>query len=105
MRIVAEDTKRGFVPWCGTITRFDYPDECWARLYSHVPRDMPYKIPTEYDPNFALAIIWGEDTQQAKERARQFQKGTVIEGKGVKEEGIITNMDYLYDRIDDVLQF
>jgi biotin carboxylase len=66
---------------------------------------MPYKIPTEYDPNFALAIIWGEDTQQAKERARQFQKGTVIEGKGVKEEGIITNMDYLYDRIDDVLQF
>jgi acetyl/propionyl-CoA carboxylase alpha subunit len=105
LRIVAEDTKRGFAPWCGTITRFDYPDEPWARLYSHVPRDTPYKIPTEYDPNFALAIVWGQDTEQAKERARQFQNRTIIEGKGVKNESIITNLEYLYDRIDDVLQF
>ena len=42
---------------------------------------------------------------KAKERARQFQKGTVIEGKGAKDESIITNLEYLYDRIDDVLQF
>ncbi len=105
LRIVAEDTNRGFAPWCGTITRFDYPEEPWARLYSHVPRDIPYKIPTEYDPNLALAIIWGQDSEQAKERARQFQKGTVIEGKGAKGEDIITNLDYLYDRINDILQF
>jgi len=105
LRIVAEDTKRGFAPWCGTITRFDYPDEPWARLYSHVPRDTPYKIPTEYDPNFALAIIWGRDTKQAKERAKQFQNRTIIEGKGANDENIITNLEYLYNRIDDVLQF
>jgi acetyl/propionyl-CoA carboxylase alpha subunit len=105
LRIVAEDTNRGFTPWCGTITRFDYPDEPWARLYSHVPRDTAYKIPTEYDPNFALVIIWGEDTEQAKERARKFLNRTVIEGKGANNENIITNLEYLYNRIDDVLQF
>jgi len=105
LRIVAEDAGRGFAPWCGTITRFDYPDETWARLYSHVPRDTPYNIPTEYDPNFALAIIWGRDTEQAKERARQFLRGIAIEGTGAGDESIITNLEYLYNRIDDVLQF
>ncbi|MGB9496711.1 MAG: acetyl-CoA carboxylase biotin carboxylase subunit [Deltaproteobacteria bacterium] len=105
LRIVAEDARRGFAPWCGTITRFDYPDETWARLYSHVPRDTPYNIPTEYDPNFALAIIWGRDTEQAKERARQFLRGIAIEGTGAGDESIITNLEYLYNRIDDVLQF
>ncbi len=105
LRIVAEDTNRGFAPWCGTITRFDFPDEPWARVYSHVPRDTPYRIPTEYDPNFALVIIWGRDTEQAKDRARRFQQGTIIEGKGANGEGIVTNLEYLYDKIDDVLQF
>ncbi len=105
LRIVAENTNRGFVPWCGTITRFDYLDRPWARVYSHVPRDIPYKIPTEYDPNLALVIIWGQDTEQAKERARQFQRGIVIEGKGMEGENIVTNLDYLYDRIGYILQF
>ncbi|NIA08666.1 MAG: acetyl-CoA carboxylase biotin carboxylase subunit [Nitrospiraceae bacterium] len=105
LRIVAEDTDRGFAPWCGTITRFDYPDAPWARVYSHVPRDIPYKIPTEYDPNLALVIIWGQDTEEAKERARQFQRKTVIEGRGADGKGIVTNLAYLYDRINDVLQF
>jgi acetyl/propionyl-CoA carboxylase alpha subunit len=105
LRIVAEDTNRGFAPWCGTITRFDCPDEPWARVYSHVPRDVPYKIPTEYDPNLALVIIWGQDTEQAKERARQFQRETVIEGRGMDGESIVTNLDYLYDKIEDILQF
>lgn len=105
LRIVAENTGRGFTPWCGTITRFDFPDEPWATVHSHVPRDEPYKIPTEYDPNLALGIIWGRDTDQAKERARQFLKGTVIEGKGAHGEGIITNLDYLHERIGEILRF
>ncbi len=105
LRIVAEDTKRGFVPWCGTITRFEFPQEPWAIVHSHVPQDRPYKIPTEYDPNLALAIIWGIDTEEAKARAKQFISKSVIEGNGAQGEPIITNLDYLYTRIDDVLQF
>ncbi len=105
LRIVAEDTKRGFSPWCGTITRFEFPDEPWARLYSHVPRNRPYKIPTEYDPNLALVIIWGKDTSEAKERARQFIRETRIQGEDAQGEPIITNLDYLYKRIDDILVF
>ncbi len=101
LRIVAEDTKRGFRPWCGTITRFDLPEDEFATVYSHVPRDRPYKIPTEYDPNLALAIIWGDDTNKAKDLARRFISETRIEGEG----GITTNLDYLHDRIEDVLVF
>ncbi len=105
LRIVAEDTKRGFVPWCGTITRFEFPKAPWARLYSHVPRNRPYKIPTEYDPNLALAIIWGKDTPEAKERVREFLRGTRIKGEGGQGEEIIINLDYLYQRIEDILRF
>jgi acetyl/propionyl-CoA carboxylase alpha subunit len=101
LRIVAEDTRRGFRPWCGTITRFDLPRRDWARTYTHVPHDKSYNIPTEYDPNLALAIIWGQDTHEAKERAGEFIANIAIEGEG----GIITNLDYLMERLNDVLIF
>ncbi|MGC9022067.1 MAG: biotin carboxylase N-terminal domain-containing protein, partial [Dissulfurimicrobium sp.] len=39
LRIVAEDARRGFRPWCGVIKRFDFPDVPWAKVYTHVPRD------------------------------------------------------------------
>ncbi len=105
LRIVAEDVRRGFAPWCGTITRFEFPHKPWARLYSHVPMDKPYDIPTEYDPNLALAIIWGKDTEQAKERAGEFLLKSTIEGETAQGDPVITNLAYLYDRLEDVLQF
>lgn len=105
LRIVAEDVKRGFAPWCGRITTFLFPEEPWVRLYSHVPRSEPYEIPTEYDPNLALAIIWGRDIEQAKERARDFISRTVIEGVDSMGGSIITNLEYLRERLDDVLKF
>ncbi len=105
MRIVAEDTRRGFVPWCGTITQFEFPEAPWARLYTHVPKDRPYKIPTEYDPNLALAIIWGKNTPEAKDRAKEFLMKATIQGQDAQGEGIITNLDYLYERMEDVLRF
>jgi acetyl/propionyl-CoA carboxylase alpha subunit len=105
LRIVAEDVRRGFSPWCGTITRFRFPEEPWLRLYTHVPTDREYEIPTEYDPNLALAIIWGRDTEEAKERARSMIENTEIEGVDSRGKGIITNLDYLKRRLDDVLKF
>ncbi len=105
LRVVAEDTRRGFAPWCGTVTRFEFPEVPWARVYSHVPRGRPYRIPTEYDPNLALAIIWGKDTQEARDRAREFLAGTRIEGKGARGEDIVINLDYLYRRLEDIYRF
>ncbi len=105
LRIVAEDPKRGFTPWCGTITRLDFPDYEWLRLYTHVPQDRPYRIPTEYDPNLCLAIVWGADTEEAKQRASTVLSQTVIKGENSAGEPIVTNLDYLNERLDDVLQF
>ncbi|MBW2144204.1 MAG: acetyl-CoA carboxylase biotin carboxylase subunit, partial [Deltaproteobacteria bacterium] len=55
--------------------------------------------------NLALAVIWGDSIQEAKERASKFLNETVIDGKNSKGEPIITNMDYLHNNIDRLLTF
>jgi len=105
LRIVAENTQRDFAPWIGTITRFDLPQYEWSAVYSHVPTDRPYPIPSEYDPNLALALVWGEDMDQAKERAREFIGTSTIEGNGSSGGPIITNLDYLLENLDNLLTF
>jgi len=105
LRIVAENTQRDFAPWIGTITRFDLPQYEWSAVYSHVPTDRPYPIPSEYDPNLALALVWGDDMDQAKERAREFIGTTIIEGNGSSGGPIITNLDYLRENLDHLLTF
>jgi len=104
-RIVAEDTRRGFTAWSGTIETFRLPEYDWATVFTHVPSDKPYVIPTEYDPNLALAIIWGQDLKQAKERGFQFLSETVIEGKDVHGGPIETNLEFLRDSILQVLRY
>jgi acetyl/propionyl-CoA carboxylase alpha subunit len=105
LRIVAENPGRNFAPWIGTITRFDLPKHDWSAMYSHVPSDRPYPIPSEYDPNLALALVWGDDVNQAKERARQFIDGCRIEGVDSSGGGILTNLDYLRQNLDRLLTF
>ena len=105
LRIVAENTQRDFAPWIGTITRFDLPRYEWSAVYSHVPTDRPYSIPSEYDPNLALALVWGDDMDQAKERAREFIESSTIEGTGSSGGPIITNLDYLRENLDHLLTF
>jgi acetyl/propionyl-CoA carboxylase alpha subunit len=105
LRIVAENTQRDFAPWIGTITRFDLPHYEWSAVYSHVPTDRPYPIPSEYDPNLALALVWGDDMDQAKERAREFIATSTIEGNDSSGGPIITNLDYLRENLDHLLTF
>ncbi|MEW6426705.1 MAG: biotin carboxylase N-terminal domain-containing protein [Thermodesulfobacteriota bacterium] len=104
-RIVAEDTKRGFSPWIGTITRFDHAREEWAAVYSHVPSDREYLIPSEYDPNLALAIVWGDSMEEAKRRGAEFLDRVVIEGHDSGGRPIMTNLPYLKNNIDRLLTF
>ncbi|HEB50915.1 MAG TPA: acetyl-CoA carboxylase biotin carboxylase subunit [Desulfobulbus sp.] len=105
LRIVAEDTRRDFAPWIGTITRFDLPRHDWSAVYTHVPSDRPYPIPSEYDPNLALALVWGDSMNQAKQRALEFIEQARIEGTDSAGGGIITNLDYLRDNLDRLLTF
>ena len=105
LRIVAENTQRDFAPWIGTITRFDLPGYEWSATYSHVPTDRPYPIPSEYDPNLALALVWGESVEEAKERARQFIDASRIEGVNTSGDAILTNLDYLRANLDRLLTF
>jgi acetyl/propionyl-CoA carboxylase alpha subunit len=105
LRIVAENTQRNFAPWIGTITRFDLPQYEWSATYSHVPADRSYPIPSEYDPNLALALVWGDNVEQAKERARQFIDASRIEGVNSSGDAILTNLDYLRVHLDRLLTF
>ena len=105
LRLVAEDAYRGFAPWIGTITKFSFPQEDWSAVYTHVPFDKPYIIPSEYDPNLALLLVWGESMDEAKKRARAFLDATVIEGNNAKGEPILTNVAYLRENLDRLLTF
>ncbi|MGL1931056.1 MAG: acetyl-CoA carboxylase biotin carboxylase subunit [Desulfotalea sp.] len=105
LRIVAEDTRRGFAPWIGTINEFSFPENPWSVVYTHVPGDRPYTIPSDFDPNLALALVWGKDTDEAKTRAEQFIKETKINGADNTGADIITNLPYLNDNLDRLFKF
>ena len=105
LRIVAEDTRRGFAPWIGTITEIKFPDHPWSVVYSHVPKDKPYPIPSDFDPNLALALVWGDSMDDAKAKAARFIDETVIRGKDSHDNPIITNLDYLKNNLDRLLAF
>ncbi|MCF6290104.1 MAG: acetyl-CoA carboxylase biotin carboxylase subunit [Desulfobacterales bacterium] len=105
LRIVAEDPQRGFAPWIGTITKFDLPGYDWSAVYTHVPNDRAYPIPSDFDPNLALAIVWGDSIREAKERARRFLKETTIEGRNAGGAPIMTNISYLDNNLDRLLTF
>ncbi|MBU0728402.1 MAG: acetyl-CoA carboxylase biotin carboxylase subunit [Proteobacteria bacterium] len=104
-RIVAEDTQRGFAPWIGTISKFLYPKHSWSAVYTHVPSDRPYVIPSDYDPNLALALVWGDSIDEAKQRGRRFLDEIIIEGQNAAGNPIITNLSYLRANIDRLLTF
>jgi biotin carboxylase len=105
LRVVAEDTRRGFAPWIGTITEFHFPQYDWSTVYSHVPSDREYRIPSEYDPNLALALVWGDSIQEAKIRAAQFIDEIIINGQDSHGNPIITNLEYLKNNLDRLLTF
>ncbi len=74
-------------------------------VYSHVPADRQYTIPSEYDPNLALAIVWADSMENAKRRGREFLDGIRIEGTNASGQEIMTNLPYLRCKIDRLLTF
>ncbi len=105
-RIIAENPDDRFSPCSGAITRFGWQEEDWLELSTQIPRNRVYEIPMEYDPNLALAIVWGESLEQAKERGIRFLDSVVLEGEsGGSAAEFRTNIAYLRDRTANLLEF
>jgi pyruvate carboxylase subunit A len=52
-----------------------------SSMHSQVPTDREYEIPTDFDPNLALAIIWGKDLAQAKARGVEFLNSLTLRAR------------------------
>ncbi|WP_147821802.1 biotin carboxylase N-terminal domain-containing protein [Salidesulfovibrio onnuriiensis] len=105
-RIIAENPAAGFSPCAGKISGIGWKAEPWLELSTQVPRDRAYEIPMEYDPNLALAIVWGESLEQARERGLRFLDSLVLEGEcnGSVAE-FHTNIAFLRERTANILEF
>jgi acetyl/propionyl-CoA carboxylase alpha subunit len=105
-RLVAENTNNRFTPCAGTITRLGWPEHDWLQVHTHVPTDGTYEIPMEYDPNLALAIVWGSDLAEAKARGLEFLDSLILEGEcGGASNEFYSNVEYLKAKTGRLLEF
>ena len=104
-RIIAEDPGNRFAPWVGRIEKFSWKNEKWLEMYTQVPQDRPYDIPTEFDPNLALGIVWGKDVEEAKKRGVSFLNNLVLEGADSKGNPLKSNIAFLREKTADILKF
>ncbi len=104
-RIIAENPDNDFAPWVGTIEEFGWQQEEWLEVYTQVPTDRPYEIPTEFDPNLALAIVRGDNLEHAKQRGVEFLKGLILQGHDRAGRKLESNISYLIDKSSGLLEF
>jgi acetyl/propionyl-CoA carboxylase alpha subunit len=104
-RLIAEDPDRGFTPWTGRIDAFAWKTAPWLYLHTHVPTDAPYRIPTEFDPNLALAVIWGKNLEEAKTRGLEFLRTLTLTGKNPAGEELKSNVAFLSANTERLLRF
>lgn len=107
-RIIAEDPAANFTPWVGDIERFSWQDHPWLTVHTHVPPvspEQPYSIPTEFDPNLALAILWGKDLAEVGQRGTDFLDHLVLEGRNGKGESLRSDVEFLRAQTPRMLRF
>ena len=107
-RIIAEDPDNGFAPWVGDIERFQWDRQDWCRMHTHVPAvspEQPYTIPTEFDPNLALGIIWGADLAEVSANGLDFLEHLTLEGRNGKGEALKSNVEFLKKKTERMLRF
>lgn len=104
-RIIAEDPYDRFTPWVGRIDAFSWPTDPWIKMHTQIPTDEPYQIPTEYDPNLALALIWGKDLQEVKNRGLLFLDKLVLQGQDREGNPMKSNLRFLQEKTHTLLEF
>jgi acetyl/propionyl-CoA carboxylase alpha subunit len=104
-RIIAEDPQNNFTPWVGRIDAFGWKKDEWLQVHTHIPTEEIYDIPTEYDPNLALGILWGKDLAQARQRGIDFLDTLVLEGETQNHEELKSNIAFLRSKTSQILLF
>lgn len=104
-RLIAENPDNDFAPWVGNIKKFSWQDQDWLEVYTQVPTDKTYEIPTEFDPNLALAIVRGDSLEQVRQRGVDFLKGLVLKGEDRFGRPLESNISYLIDKTTGLLEF
>jgi acetyl/propionyl-CoA carboxylase alpha subunit len=104
-RIIAEDPDDRFAPWVGKIEKFSWKEQPWLKVYTQVPSERVYEIPTEFDPNLALAIVWGKDLDEARSRGHSFLNDLKLEGLDGNNRPLKSNIGFLKSRTDSLLEF
>lgn len=90
-RINAEDADRGFAPNPGTIREFRAPGGFGVRLDTHL--ESGSVIPPYYDSMIGKLICWGQDRDEAIERARRALDELRI-------DGVVTTADFHREVLD-----
>jgi acetyl/propionyl-CoA carboxylase alpha subunit len=104
-RIVAEKPENRFAPQSGRIERFVVPEHPWLTVHTHLPRDRAYEVPTDFDPNLALGIVWGRNLAEARQRGERFLSEVTLEGLTTAGESWCGNLNYLRRKTADILRF
>ena len=104
-RLIAEDPDNRFAPWVGKIDKFQWQEQPWLTMLTHVPTNEPYEIPTEFDPNLALGIVWGKDLAEARERGAAFLDQLVLQGHNNAGEALKSNVNFLRAHTERILRF
>ncbi len=104
-RLIAEDPENRFAPWVGTIDSYSWKEEEWLNMLTHVPTTEPYVIPTEFDPNLALGIVWGKDIHEVKARGVEFLKNLTLQGHNATGEKLKSNIQFLRENTERILRF
>jgi acetyl-CoA carboxylase, biotin carboxylase subunit len=108
-RLLAEDPVDRFTPCLGRIEAFGWKPEPWLQVFTQVPAlrhgDQPYEIPMDFDPNLALAIVWGESLAEARARGAEFLNGLVLDGTDTAGSPLRTNVAFLLSRTQTILHF
>ncbi|MDL2207266.1 acetyl-CoA carboxylase biotin carboxylase subunit [Desulfovibrio sp. OttesenSCG-928-M16] len=104
-RIIAEEPENRFSPWVGRIESFDWQAEDWLSMHTQVPTDKPYDIPTEFDPNLALGIVWGRDLEEARKHGESFLDNLVLKGSNKAGENLKSNVEFLRRKTEHILLF
>jgi acetyl/propionyl-CoA carboxylase alpha subunit len=104
-RLIAEDPENNFTPWVGQIECFEWEKAPWLTMLTHVPERLPYEIPTEFDPNLALAIVYGKDIRQTRERGIAFLDSLCLTGKDNRGNGLKSNEAFLKANTERILHF
>ncbi len=104
-RLIAEDPDNRFSPWVGKINNYGWKKHDWLTMLTHVPTTEAYEIPTEFDPNLALGIVWGKDIEEVRTRGVQFLDELTLQGQNTAGEALKSNINFLRTNTARILRF